>query len=50
MAARIRQLGGGDTRKKIRGKTVYVWWLPAEDRETLEGSLAIPKTSEEIPF
>ena len=50
MAARIRQLGGGDTRKKVRGKTVYVWWLPADDRETLEGSLATPTIPEEIPF
>ena len=50
MAARIRQLGGGDTRKKVRGKTVYVWWLPADDREVLEGSLATPEVSEEIPF
>jgi hypothetical protein len=48
MGARIKQLGGGDTRKRVRGKVVYMWFVP--DQGTEEVNLELPSMKEEIPF
>jgi predicted RNA binding protein with dsRBD fold (UPF0201 family) len=48
MGARIKQLGGGDTRKRVRGKVVYMWYVP--DQGTEEVNLELPSMKEEIPF
>ena len=49
MMAHIRdKLGGGDTRRKIDKKAVYLWYLPWQRKE--EKDLDIPDMGEETPF
>ena len=49
MTAHIRnKLGGGDIRRKIDKKTVYLWYLPWQRKE--EKDLDIPDMGEETPF
>jgi len=48
MGARIKQLGGGDTRKRVRGKVVYMWYVPDQSGE--EVNLDLPSMKETIPF
>ena len=49
MAAHIRnKLGGGDTRRKIKGKTAYLWFVPWLRKNSDEFST--PDMGEETPF
>jgi len=48
MSARIKQMGGGDTRKKIKNKTVFMWYVPYNKTEKL--NLDIPNMEETLPF
>jgi hypothetical protein len=49
MAAHIRnKLGGGDTRRKIKGKTAYLWFVPWIRKNSDEFST--PDMGEETPF
>ncbi len=48
MGARIKQIGGGDTRKRVRGRLVYMWYVPDQEKE--EVNLDLPSMKEEIPF
>jgi len=48
MGARIKQIGGGDTRKRVRGKVVYMWFVP--DQSVDDVNLDLPSMKEELPF
>jgi len=49
MAAHIRnKLGGGDTRRKIKGKAAYLWYVPWIRKSTDE--FDTPDMEEETPF
>jgi len=49
MAAHIRnRLGGGDTRRKIKGKTAYLWYLPWIRKNS--DDFKTPNMEEEAPF
>ena len=49
MLAHIRsKLNGGDVRKKIKGKTAYLWYVPWIRKSTDE--FDTPDMSEEAPF
>jgi len=48
MGARIKQIGGGDTRKRVRGKVVYMWFVP--DQSVDDINLDLPSMKEELPF
>ena len=49
MAAHIRdRLGGGDTRRKIKGKTSYLWYLPWVRKNS--DDFRTPDMEEETPF
>jgi len=49
MAAHIRnRLGGGDTRRKIKGKTTYLWYLPWIRKNS--DDFKTPNMEEEAPF
>ena len=49
MAAHIRnKLGGGDTRRKVKGKTAYLWFVPWLRKNSDEFST--PDMGEETPF
>ena len=49
MAAHIRdRLGGGDTRRKIKGKTAYLWYLPWVRKNS--DDFRTPDMEEETPF
>ena len=49
MAAHIRnKLGGGDTRRKIKGKTAYLWYVPWIKKSSDE--FDTPDMTEETPF
>ena len=47
--AHIRnKLGGGDYRRKIEGKTSYLWYVPWQKKD--QDDLKIPNMQEETPF
>ena len=48
MSARIKQMGGGDTRKKVKNKTVFMWYVPYNKTEKL--NLDTPDMEEALPF
>jgi hypothetical protein len=48
MGARIKQIGGGDTRKRVRGKVVYMWFVPDQSGDDV--NLDLPSMKEELPF
>ncbi len=49
MMAHIRnKLGGGDGRRKIKGKTAYLWYLPWQRKN--QDELRTPDMGEETPF
>ena len=49
MMAHIRnKLGGGDGRRKIKGKTAYLWYLPWQRKS--QDDLQTPDMGEETPF
>ena len=48
MSARIKQMGGGDTRKKIKNKTVFMWFVPYNKTDKL--NLETPDMEESLPF
>jgi hypothetical protein len=49
MMAHIRnKLGGGDARRKIKGKTAYLWYLPWQRKN--QDELPTPDMGEETPF
>ena len=49
MMAHIRnKLGGGDYRRKIEGKTSYLWYVPWQKKD--QDDLKIPNMQEETPF
>jgi hypothetical protein len=48
MSARIRELGGGDTRKKVKHKTVYMWHVPYKKKE--DATLNLPNLEQDSPF
>jgi hypothetical protein len=48
MTAIIRELGGGHARKKVQGKTTFMWWIPYTRKE--EKSFAVPNLEERTPF
>jgi len=49
MTAHIRnKLGGGDIRRKIKGKTAYLWYVPWIKKNTDE--FDTPDMTEETPF
>jgi hypothetical protein len=48
MTAIIRELGGGHARKKVQGKTTFMWWIPYTRKE--EKSFSVPNLEERTPF
>jgi hypothetical protein len=48
MTAIIRELGGGHARKKVQGKTTFMWWIPYTRKE--EKSFAVPDLEERTEF
>ena len=48
MTAIIRELGGGHARKKVQGKTTFMWWIPYTRKE--EKSFAVPNLEEKTVF
>jgi len=49
MMTHIRnKLGGGDSRRKIKGKTAYLWYLPWQRKN--QDELQTPNMGEETPF
>ena len=46
--ATIRQMGGGDARKKVQGTTTFMWWVPYTRKE--EKSFAVPPLEEKTEF
>ena len=49
MTAHIRnKLGGGDVRRKIKGKTAYLWYVPWIKKNSDE--FDTPDMTEETPF
>ena len=49
MMAHIRnKLGGGDARRKIKGKTAYLWYLPWQRKN--QDELKTPDMGEDTPF
>ena len=46
--ATIRQMDGGDARKKVQGTTTFMWWVPHTRKE--EKSFAIPDLEEKTEF
>jgi hypothetical protein len=49
MMAHIRnKLGGGDGRRKIKGKTAYLWYLPWQRKN--QDELRTPDMGEDTPF
>ena len=49
MTAHIRnELGGGDVRRKIKGKTAYLWYVPWIKKS--DNDFDTPDMSEETPF
>jgi hypothetical protein len=49
MTAHIRnKLGGGDTRRKVKNKTTYLWYLPWQKKS--DDEFKTPDMREEAPF
>jgi hypothetical protein len=49
MCARIRELNGDSTKKKIRGKVYHLWYIPREE-EGDKSDLPIPDLQPKVPF
>ena len=49
MCARIRELNGDSTKKKIRGKVYHLWFIPRL-KETDKSDLPIPDLQPKVPF
>ena len=50
MCARIRELDGSSTKKKIRGKLYHLWFIPNKFKDIDKTDLPIPDLSEKTPF
>lgn len=53
MCARIRELDGDSTKKKIRNKLHHLWFIPKNFQELDKkdtGDLAIPDLTQKVPF
>ena len=48
ITASIRELGGGYTRKKVKNKTTFMWFVPHIQKE--EEPFTLPKLEERTPF
>jgi hypothetical protein len=49
MCARIRELGGDSTKKKIRGKVYHLWFIP-KAIESDKSDLPLPDLQPKVPF
>ena len=49
MCARIRELNGDSTKKKIRGKVYHLWYIPRPE-EGDKSDLPIPNLEPQVPF
>ena len=50
MCARIRELDGGSTKKKIRGKLYHLWYIPNRLKDLDKSDLPLPNLEEKTPF